>query len=168
MLYADLPVARASVEINASPADVWALVSDVQLMVKLSAELLEITWLDGVDAPAVGHRFRARSFHAALGEWESTSTVVEWEPEKAFTWDVDAGQDERPSSTWGFVLDRAGPTTTLQQWGRMGPGRSGLSFAIDRLPHKEAKIVANRMQEFRSGIESNLEAIKALAEKAAA
>ena len=32
----------------------------------------------------------------------------------------------------------------------MGPGRSGLSFAIDRMPEKEQKIVFVRMREFET------------------
>ncbi|WP_372346530.1 hypothetical protein [Streptomyces sp. KL116D] len=31
---------------------------------------------------------------------------------------------------------------------QLGPGRSGLSFAIDRMPEKEQKIVFVRMREF--------------------
>lgn len=47
---------------------------------------------------------------------------------------------------------------------RMGPGRSGLSFAIDRMPEKEQKIVFVRMREFETGITSTLTAIKQRAE----
>lgn len=166
MMYADLPTARATVEINATPEAVWALVSDIHLMVKLSEELLELTWLDGAGEPGVGKRFRGRCFHEALGEWESTSTVIEFEPNSAFTWEVNAGQDVRPSSVWGFSLQPCPVGTELSQWGQMGPGRSGLNHAIDRLPHKEEKIVANRLGEFQAGLESNLRLIKELAEGA--
>ena len=38
--------------------------------------------------------------------------------------------------------------TLLTEWMQMGPGRSGLSFAIDRMPEKEQKIVFVRMREF--------------------
>ena len=38
----------------------------------------------------------------------------------------------------------------------MGPGRSGLSFAIDRMPEKEQKIVFVRMREFEANMAATL------------
>ena len=46
----------------------------------------------------------------------------------------------------------------------MGPARSGLSFAIDRKPDKEQKIVFVRMREFERNMTSTLEHIKTLSE----
>jgi len=46
----------------------------------------------------------------------------------------------------------------------MGPARSGLSYAIDRMPDKEQKIVFVRMREFESSITHTLAAIKKRAE----
>jgi transcriptional regulatory protein LevR len=42
----------------------------------------------------------------------------------------------------------------------MGPGPSGLSSAIERMPEKEQKIVYVRLKEFEQGMTRNLEAIK--------
>ena len=56
--------------------------------------------------------------------------------------------------------------TTLSQWVRLGPGRSGLSFAIDQMPDKEQKIVFVRMREFEESMTRVLAAIKTLAEQA--
>ena len=46
----------------------------------------------------------------------------------------------------------------------MGPGRSGLSSAIDRMPDKEQKIVFVRMREFEQNMTATLAQIKQLAE----
>jgi len=46
----------------------------------------------------------------------------------------------------------------------MGPGRSGLSLAIDQMPDKEQKIVFVRMREFERNMTSTLEQLKRLAE----
>ena len=46
----------------------------------------------------------------------------------------------------------------------MGPGRSGLSAAIDAMPDKEQKIVFVRLREFETAIGKTLSAIKRLAE----
>ena len=48
--------------------------------------------------------------------------------------------------------------------GADGPGPSGLSLAIDRMPDKEQKIVFVRMREFERNITVTLERIRALAE----
>jgi hypothetical protein len=52
----------------------------------------------------------------------------------------------------------------LSEWMQMGPARSGLSFAIDRMPEKEQKIVFVRMREFEQNMAATLAHIKKLAE----
>ena len=54
--------------------------------------------------------------------------------------------------------------TALSYWMQMGPGRSGLSVAIESMPDKEQKIVFVRMREFEAAIGKTLAAIKRLAE----
>ena len=48
---------------------------------------------------------------------------------------------------------------------QLGPVRSGLSFAIDRMPEKEQKVVFVRMREFEQNMTSTLEHIKTLSER---
>jgi len=141
---------------------VWALVSDIYLMPRLSAELLEVEWLDGADEPAVGRRFRGRNTHPALGRWETVSTIVACDEPREFSWAV--GDPGHPSATWRFSLRPDGPGTSLEQRAQLGPGRSGLNLAIDAMPENEQKIVFVRMREFEAGITSNLAAIRELAE----
>jgi hypothetical protein len=143
---------------------VWALVSDIYLMPRLSAELREVEWLDGVDGPAVGRRFRGRSTHPALGSWETVSTIVACDEPREFGWAV--GDPGHPSATWRFNLRPEGLGTLLEQWAQMGPGRSGLNLAIDAMPENEQKVVFVRMREFEAGFTSNLAAIRELAEGA--
>jgi uncharacterized membrane protein len=160
--YADKPEVDVRVWISASPARVWELVSDIELMPALSSELQSVEWLDGANGPAAGARFAGRSKHEALGEWESTSQVVEFEPGRLFGWAV--GDPVAPAALWRFRLDPTDGGTELSEWVRMGPGPSGLSLAIDRMPDKEQKIVFVRMREFERNIAVTLERIKALAE----
>jgi len=47
-----------TVTMAASPAQVWALVSDVTKIGRYSPETFEAEWLDGATGPAVGVRFR--------------------------------------------------------------------------------------------------------------
>jgi uncharacterized protein YndB with AHSA1/START domain len=159
-----MPTVEVSTWIDAPPEHVWRLVSDIGLMPGLSRELQSVEWLDGVCQPAVGARFLGRSKHDALGEWSTTSYVVEYAPCQAFAWAVE--DPEQPSATWRFTLHPEQDGTTLSQWVRLGPGRSGLSIAIDQMPDKEQKIVFVRLREFEESMTRTLAAIKALAEQA--
>ena len=81
-----------------------------------------------------------------------------------FGWAV--GDPVSPAALWRFRLEPKDGGTELSEWVRMGPGRSGLSLTIDRMPDKEQKIVFVRMREFERNIGFTLERIKALAEGA--
>ncbi|MFB7934398.1 SRPBCC family protein [Streptomyces sp. NPDC056039] len=160
--YADQPTVEVTTWIAAPPGRVWALVSDVTRMPDLSEELQWAGWADGAAGPAVGARFTGRSRHESLGEWETTSTVVACAPERVFAWAV--GDPAEPSAVWRFGLEPRDGGTELSQWMRMGPGRSGLSFAIDAMPEKEQKIVFVRLREFERGMTATLEHIRQRAE----
>lgn len=160
--YTDKPTVEVRTWIGARPERVWALVTDIGLMPSLSDELQSVEWLDGATGPAVGARFLGRSKHPAFGEWATTSYVIEYEPGRVFAWAV---QDPaEPSAIWRFRLHEGGGGTELSQWMQLGPGRSGLSVAIDRMPDKEQKIVFVRMREFEHNMTVALEHIKKLAE----
>ncbi|MEV0226297.1 SRPBCC family protein [Streptomyces sp. NPDC050704] len=162
--YADKPTVEVHTWIAASPAQVWTLVADIELMPRLSAELQSVEWLDGASSPAPGARFIGRSKHDAFGEWATTSHIVECEPPRVLAWAVEDPQ--HPTAVWRFVLEPQDGGTLLREWMQMGPARSGLSFAIDRMPEKEQKIVFVRMREFEANMIATLEAIKKLAEDA--
>ena len=160
--YADKPTVEVRTWIDASPARVWEFVSDIRLMPAMSPELQSAQWLDGVTEPALGARFIGRSKHEALGEWATTSHMVEFEPERVFGWAVE--DQVNPTALWRFRLKPKDGGTELSQWAQIGPGRSGLSLAIDQMPDKEQKIVFVRMREFEAAIGRTLAAIKRLAE----
>ncbi|MGH4031939.1 SRPBCC family protein [Actinomycetota bacterium Odt1-20B] len=165
--YADTPTVESEIWIGAPPGRVWDLVSDIHLMPRLSTELRAVEWLEGRAGPALGARFRGHSAHASLGEWSTVSEVVAYEPdgpERVFAWAV--GDPELPSARWQFTVVAQGGGALLRQWMRLGPGRSGLSYAIDRMPEKEQKIVFVRMREFEQSIGATLDAVKRLAEGA--
>jgi hypothetical protein len=160
--YADTPTVEVRTWINASPQRVWELVSDIQLMPSLSVELQSIEWQDGATEPTVGARFVGHSKHGALGEWATTSEVVECEPQRVLAWAVEDAAN--PTAVWRFRLEPKEGGTELSQWMQLGPARSGLSFAIDRMPDKEQKIVFVRMREFEQNMTFTLEQIKRRAE----
>jgi uncharacterized protein YndB with AHSA1/START domain len=160
--YADNPTVEASTWIDADPARVWSLVSDVELMPTLSNELQAIEWTGGADGPRVGARFIGHNEHEAFGQWTTTSQIVVCDEPHEFTWAV--GDSEYPSATWRFRLAPRDGGTALSYFAQMGPGRSGLSVVIDSMPDREQKIVFVRMREFEAAIDKTLAAIKRLAE----
>lgn len=160
--YEDKPTVEVRIWIDARPQRVWALVSDIALMPVMSKELQSVAWLDGADGPAVGARFVGHSKHDAFGEWSTTSHVIDCEPERVLAWAVEDPAD--PSAIWRFRLRPQDGGTELLEWMQLGPGRSGLSVAIDRMPEKEQKIVFVRLREFERSIASTLEQIKKRAE----
>lgn len=163
MRYADGPTAEDGVHVDAPPERLWPLVSDIHLIASLSRELQEVTWLGRVTVPAVGAAFLGRNRHPAVGEWTTTSRVIACMPPREFAWAV--GDPDDPTATWRFVLTPDEGGTHLRQWVRMGPGPSGLTPAIEAMPHKEERIVAGRLREWQAGIAANLAALKELAER---
>ncbi|HYH30099.1 MAG TPA: SRPBCC family protein [Pseudonocardia sp.] len=155
--YADGPTAEVTTWVEAAPEQVWAAVVDLAAMADASPELQSVEWLDGA-GPALGARFVGRNRHEALGEWSATSYVVACDRPRVFAWAV-ADPDD-PAATWRFTLEPAGGGTRLTEWVRLGPGRSGLSQAIERMPDKEQKIVFVRLREFEQNMASTLAAIK--------
>jgi uncharacterized membrane protein len=160
--YADKPTVEVQTWIDAPPQRVWEIVSDVELMPTMSSELQSVEWLDGARGPSVGARFVGRSKHEALGEWSTTSHVIECEAPRVLAWAVE--DPTNPTAVWRFRIEPKDGGTELSQWMQMGPARSGLSFAIDRMPDKEQKIVFVRMREFEQNMASTLGHIKRLAE----
>jgi hypothetical protein len=155
--YADKPTVEVQTWIDAPPHRVWEIVSDVELMPTMSSELQSVEWLDGAFEPSVGARFIGRTSTGA-GEWSTTSHVIECD---RGCWRRDPAN---PTAIWRFRLQPKDGGTELSQWMQMGPGRSGLSFAIDRMPDNEQKIVFVRMREFEQNMASTLGQIKKLAE----
>jgi uncharacterized membrane protein len=160
--YADVPTVEVDTWIDAPPDRVWALVSDVGLMPSMSQELQSVEWVDGAAGPALGAKFVGHSKHKDLGTWSTTSHVVQYEPGRVFAWAVE--NPDNPAAVWRFQLTPRDGGTQLSEWMQMGPARSGLSYAIDRMPDKEQKIVFVRMREFEQNITATLEQIKKLAE----
>ena len=157
----DRPTVDAETFIEAPPAHVWELVTDIVRMGQWSPEYQGGEWRDGAIGPVVGCRFRGRNRRRDRA-WESVSTVTEAEAGKSFAWAV--GDPGNAAATWRFVLAPEGTGTLLRQHVQLGPGRSGLTARIEELPHREEEIVASRTAEHRRNMQSTLGGIKAAAE----
>ncbi|MFF4096841.1 SRPBCC family protein [Streptomyces sp. NPDC001834] len=174
MKYADGPSTHSVVHIEATVPQVWALVTDIHLPARFSPELQRVAWLDGATGPVVGARFEGINHHRMLGEWRTVSQVIEADEHRAFAWAVldpegrygEATLDpERCMSSWHYEIEAEGTGTRLRQTLRIGPGRSGLTAAIESRPDQEEQIIAFRLKEVRVGMETTLDGIKTLAEE---
>ena len=162
--YSDCPSTQAEVLIAAPAAVVWALVCDIQLPARFSSEFNGGEWLDGASSPAPGAQFTGRNHHPAIGNWETTSTICEFQPEQVLGWAV--GDPDQPSALWRFTLvaDADGTGTRLTQWMQIGPGPSGISAAIEAMPDKESRILQRRLGEHSANMAATLAGIKEVAE----
>jgi hypothetical protein len=160
--YADGPATEVTAVVIAPIEVVWALVTDIELPARFSAEFLGATWLD--EGPRLSARFRGRNQHPAIGQWETTSYVCTYDPPRAFGWHV--SDPDHPSSSWWFELGRRPDGVHVRYGARIGPAPSGLSIAIAAMPEKEERIIARRLSEFEQNMRATLQGIKELAEAA--
>ncbi|OKJ41549.1 polyketide cyclase [Streptomyces sp. CB01580] len=174
MRYADGPSMQCAVHVEAAVPRVWDMVTDIHLPTRFSPELKRVVWLDGADGPVVGARFEGFNHNDRLGDWQTVSQVTEVAERRAFTWAVldvngrygEATLDpERCLASWRYEIEAEGTGTLLRQTVRLGPGRSGLTVAIEKMPDREEEIIAFRLKDLRAGMETTLDGIRTLAEK---
>ncbi|WP_422070520.1 SRPBCC family protein [Streptomyces orinoci] len=164
---ADGPKAEAEVRVAASPAQVWALVSDITTPSRFGGELQEAEWLEGATGPALGATFVGRNRNEKLGSWETVSRICDYRPERAFGWEVRSAQGtfEPPVARWRFELEpEEGGGTRLRQSVTIGQGASYLTRTIESRPEQEEEIIRLRLGMLEEGIRSTLDGIRRLAE----
>ncbi|HZU72419.1 MAG TPA: SRPBCC family protein [Acidimicrobiales bacterium] len=160
----DRPQVVVETRVEAPAAAIWAVATDLTRMGEWSSENRGGTWLDGAEGPTLGARFRGRNRHPAIGEWETVAVVDRFEPNRFLGWRL--GEESAPAASWSFEIVEDGDGCLLRQCCRLGPGPSGLSAAIERMPDKEDRIIARRLDEHRSNMEATVAGIKRSAEEA--
>ena len=163
MRYADGPTTEATAVVRAPIETVWALVTDISLPARFSTEFTGAEWID--DGPALGATFAGRNHHSAIGGWQTTCTVTQYNVHETFEWSV--GEPDHPSAKWRFTCQMVDDGVQLTQWMQMGPAPSGLTPAIKAMPDKEERIIARRLGEHQLNMQANVNGIKQLAEHSA-
>ncbi|MCB0926027.1 MAG: SRPBCC family protein [Mycobacterium sp.] len=157
MRHRDQPTVEVAQRLCCDIDTAWRCVTDIALPARVSTELVGVEWLDGADHVAVGARFKGRNRRDAMGEWETVCEIVEVEPGRRWVWNVvNAGA---VVATWGFEVEPDSGGCLVRQWARMGPAPSGLTSAIAAQPDQEARIVARRLDEWRTNMRANLASI---------
>jgi uncharacterized protein YndB with AHSA1/START domain len=148
-----------TVHIDASPEEVWDLVSDVTKIGRYSPETFEGEWLDGATGPAVGVRFRGHVKRNERGPtYWTTCVITACEPNRVFEFIVGPSV-EKGLNTWRYELAPAGDGTDVTE-----------SFRLkDALPLRIywALLGWARGKTNREGMRRTLEAMKAELERAA-
>lgn len=165
MRMSDRPAVEEEILINASPATVWALVTDLDAVGQWSPEYRGGEWIEGATGPAVGARFKGRNKRENR-EWESESIVTECNAERTLAWAV-GREPGNAGASWRFELTPQGSGTHVRLQVIMGPGPSGLTSVIDQMPHLEEKIIANRIAEHSRNMQATLQGLKTAAEQGA-
>ncbi len=149
------PADEVSLRIAAPPDRVYAIVTDIAQMGRLSPECTGGKWLDGATGPAVGASFKGTN-KRGIARWSTTNRVVEAEPGKAFAFET-----QQSGTRWTYRLDADGDGTVVTE---------------ARTPFKERPLVARLFSklalggvaehddEMRAGMRATLDRLKAVAE----
>jgi nitroreductase len=159
--FEDGPGAIAEIDIDAAPAVVWSLVSDVNQPTRFSDESIGAEWQS--DERGVGAVFVGRNHHKAVGEWVVPCIVDCCDEPTAFGWRT--SDPDNPGARWRFDLELAAGRTRLRFSYIMGPGPSGTTMAITAHPGKEARVLRRRLDEVQANMQRTVEGIKQLAEE---
>ena len=158
--FEDGPGAVVEVDVDARPAAVWAVVTDLDMPARFSTEFLGAEWQD--DRRGVGAVFIGRNHHPAVGEWTIPCIVDAWDEPRSFGW-VTSDADN-PGAHWRFELEPAGSGTRLRFRYRMGPGPSGTTAALAANPGKEARVLRRRLSEVQANMQRTVDGVKQLVE----
>lgn len=162
--YADGPSTSVKISIDAPPSVVWPILCDINAPAAFSQEFQGAEWVDG-EEPALGNTFKGTNEHPVVGQWSVTCTITGFEPERVFEWTI--GDPDFKAAQWRFDLEAADNGSLLRFSAEIGPGRSGLTPAIERMPDREDEIVDKRLAEHNANMQRTVEGYKGLAEAAA-
>jgi nitroreductase len=161
--FEDGPGAVAEVDIDAPPAVVWDLVTELDLPARFSTEFLGAEWES--EQRGVGAAFVGRNQHPAVGEWTIRCFVDTWDEGRAFGWRT--SDPDEPGAHWRFDLEPLPAGTRLRFGYTIGPGPSGTTAAIRANPGTEARVLRRRLDEVQANMQRTVEGIKQLAEQRA-
>ncbi len=152
---ASSPGDEASLRVAAPAEDLYAIVTDVANMGRLSPECTGGTWLGGATGPAEGARFKGHNKRGFV-RWSTTNTVVAADPGKEFAFET-----KQSATRWRYRFEPDGDATMVTE-SREATGPRPLV----------AKIAATLMMggveghegEMRQGMLATLDRLKSVAE----
>ncbi len=144
------PVLEESIEVQASPETVWALISDLTRMPRWSPQVRK-TWVKG-GTTQHGARFRNLNRKGLLF-WPTSAKVVEFVPNEKLAFRV-----KDNFTIWSFTLEPVGTGTLITERREAPQGISDISVKL-------TKVVLGGQESFtedlRAGMRQTLTRIKA-------
>ncbi len=105
---------EVSIDIDAAPGAVYALVADLPSMGRWSPECYRCDWVGGAAEAAPGARFIGRN-RIGQRRWSTTGTVVVADPGRELTFDIHTVLG-LPVSRWSYrITPRAGGGVTVTE-----------------------------------------------------
>ena len=147
---------EVSLQMDAPPEQVWALVTDVTRIGEFSPETFEARWTRGSTGPEVGATFKGHVKRNGVGPtYWSPCQVTQCVPHEVFEFSV--GTDAVTLTNWGYRLEAAGEGTKVTEYFRLEP-----TFYL-RLYWTLLGPLRSRTNE--KGMRTTLERMKAVVEK---
>lgn len=98
---------RKRLDLERPVDDVWAAVTDIDLLAQFSDEFNWATWDEGFDGPALGATFSGRNHLEVMGDWEVPCFVDVCEEPVAFGWCTSDPDNPGTRVCWTFSCQAA-------------------------------------------------------------
>lgn len=149
----DASTLEATIEVEATPDQVWAVVSDLERMAEWSPEcrMMKVLGAAREGAHVIGVNKRG------LAVWPTNSRIVRYEPGRAIAWRVYENR-----TTWSYELDETPTGTTITER-RVAP--QGISTASKLLSKAVLGGVENHDAEPLEGMQAGLARIRTAVER---
>jgi uncharacterized protein YndB with AHSA1/START domain len=154
----NVPTLEESIEIAASPAEVWALVSDPRRLKEWSPQVDSTRLADGHDDITVGTRLTNRNVQGELA-WITHAEVVRLQPGREIAFRI-----EENWSVWSFLVEPTAAGVRLTQR-REAP--EGLSPSSVQAQETWLGGQAAFTETLRAGMSETLHGIRAVVEQPA-
>jgi hypothetical protein len=169
---------RAEIHVNASPQELYDVVSDLPRSGEWSPECKGGEWVVG-EPGQVGSIFRGDNLRSTevvpwapviRGPWQTESEVVEAVPGKVFRWVVLNSARGRQESVWSYEIEPApGGGSTLVHHYRLGRLTEGLTKIFENLDDAgRARFVREWNAKLSDEARVSVEGIKKYVESGAA
>lgn len=154
-----IPHAEASIEIAATPDEVYGLVADISRMGEWSPECVRCTWTKGATGPAVGARFKAKNRGRRGPAWFNSPVVTVAEPGREFAFNRSG--PGIGSYTWRYVMQPTDTGTVLtESFDAERPLGAAMTWMTEKWVGSN-----DRDADLRQGMATTLARIKAAAER---
>jgi hypothetical protein len=165
---------RVQADIERTPAQVYAVVSDLTRSGEWSAECRGGSWVSGTPA-TVGAVFRGQNFRTpdavawapvVRGEWFTESEVVAAEPGREFAWAMRTKDGVAQESVWGFDIEPAATGATLVHRFWMGAATEGIQgITAEMTPDEKQLFFLEWGEKLQGEMAATIARIKAVIEQ---